>query len=53
MFKVCDYLDLWVFCKEEIRIGNQDKNILRTINKCEELVSNKFDSVDLFMKNYN
>lgn len=54
MFKACDILDLWIFCKEEQAIGNKSIGIHEVIGRCEELVYGrfKFDSVIEFMENY-
>lgn len=38
LFKICDYLDLWIFCKEEFTLGNKSRPILKVIHKCEELI---------------
>ena len=54
MFKACDVLDLWIFCKEEQAIGNKSIGIHEVIGRCEELIYVKFhfDSVIEFMENY-
>lgn len=57
LFKICDYLDLWIFIKEEIALGNVTKPILEVETNCIKLISdicNKhgFFEVLNFMKNY-
>lgn len=52
LFKVCDLLDLWIFCKEEKTAGNNNKQILEVISNCENLILNKFDSVTKFINTY-
>ena len=52
LFKVCDYLDLWIFCKEEFSVGNHHKDLVKVIYKCQELIGNKFRSVKMFMESY-
>lgn len=57
LFKICDYLDLWVFCKEEEALGNKTKPIKKVIEKCEELITkisleNEFTHPIKFIKEY-
>ena len=52
IFKVCDALDLWMFCKEEIRLGNTSRDMFNVINKCEQLICGKFSSVDEIMGDF-
>lgn len=53
MFKVCDYLELWLFCKEEVRLGNKNPEILIIIDNCEGMILGRFEFVDLFIEEYN
>lgn len=52
LFKVCDMLDLWIFCKEEMILGNRSINMKLVIDNCEKAILGKFESVDKFMKEY-
>ncbi len=52
LFKVCDLLDLWIFCKQEIQFGNNSKDMNDVVKKCEELILGKFKSVNKFMANF-
>jgi len=52
MFKCCDLLDLWMFCKEEQVIGNSHRDIKRVVATCEKLINGKYKSIDKFMSNY-
>jgi len=52
LFKACDYLDLWIFLKEEVALGNSSKDILGMISNCERLIPKDFKSVNKFMETY-
>jgi len=52
LFKVCDYLDLWIFLKEEISIGNRSKDIMEIFERCTNLIGNDFLHVVRFMETY-
>lgn len=54
LFKICDILDLWLFIKEEIAIGNRTIDILEVENNCKLLMSNvnKFPHINKFIKEY-
>lgn len=59
LFKMCDYLELWLFMKEEMLMGNHVEGIVFVENKCRELILKisdekyKFYSVLVFMREYN
>jgi len=38
LFKIVDLLELWLFCKEEIMLGNGYKVIKTIIKNCEDLI---------------
>lgn len=50
LFKACDVLDLWIFCKEEQQLGNQTLNTV--IMNCENLIRGKFKSIDKYMGDF-
>lgn len=58
LFKTCDYLDLWIFCKNEQALGNMSKKLLTCITNCEQLLEKYtdgwklFKSVQKFMNQY-
>ena len=58
LFKTCDYLDLWIFCKNEQALGNTSKKLLTCIINCEQLLEKYtdgwklFKSVQKFMNQY-
>jgi hypothetical protein len=58
LFKTCDYLDLWIFCKNEQALGNTSKKLLTCITNCEQLLEKYtdgwklFKSVQKFMNQY-
>lgn len=52
LFKCCDLLDLWIFCKEEIALGNNTINMLIITERCVELIGDKFKSIKKFMEGY-
>lgn len=38
LFKICDYLELWIFCMQEDALGNKTKGNLNVIANCRELI---------------
>lgn len=58
LFKICDYLDLWIFCKQEYALGNRCRSLLECIHNCEIMIWDitggftKFKSVKQFMDQY-
>ena len=52
LFKSCDYLDLWIFCKEEVELGNHTKGILEVIKNCERLIGGRFKWIVKYMSEY-
>jgi len=52
LFKVCDLLDLWIFLKQEQRIGNKQKEIQVIVERCENLLNGKYKSVDNFIAEF-
>ena len=56
LFKICDYLDLWIFCKQELALGNSSNKLVSVIENCEKLISSisegGFKSVKKFMEKY-
>jgi 5'-deoxynucleotidase YfbR-like HD superfamily hydrolase len=57
LFKACDLLELWIFLVEEYEIGNQSIEILRIMEKCEEILQNPssefyYESIKEFMNEY-
>lgn len=58
LFKCCDYLDLWIFCKNEVALGNRTKKLLTCITNCENLLRHysdnwkMFKSIQKFMEQY-
>jgi len=53
LFKVCDLLDLWIFLKEEQKMGNNSSSCKKIIKTCVELIKGKFGTVDVYMKTYD
>ena len=53
LFKACDVLDLWIFSKEEVSIGNKNKNLIDVIGRCEKLIPRDFHSINKFMADYD
>lgn len=53
LFKACDILDLWIFLKEEVSIGNKSKNVLEIIKRCEEIITKDFRSINTYMAEYD
>lgn len=58
LFKMCDYLDLWIFCRNEIALGNTTTKITECLHNCETLMSRismqwqRYKSIAKFMKEY-
>lgn len=57
LFKACDLLELWLFLTEEYEMGNQSVEILRIMEKCEDLLQSpdsefSFESIKEFMNEY-
>lgn len=52
LFKCCDLLDLWLFLKKEVEVGNRDKHILEIIPRCEKLILGKFSTIDDIFETY-
>jgi 5'-deoxynucleotidase YfbR-like HD superfamily hydrolase len=58
LFKCCDYLDLWIFCKNEVALGNNTQKIHSVMKHCNELLEkysdnwNYFKSIKKFTENY-
>lgn len=40
LFKACDYLDLWIFCKQEEALGNTTTGNMAVIDNCKRLIYN-------------
>lgn len=38
LFKACDYFDLFLFCREEINLGNNDPEINSAFYKCISMI---------------
>jgi 5'-deoxynucleotidase YfbR-like HD superfamily hydrolase len=49
IFKVCDLLDLWIFLREEQRLGNTALPIHEIITKCKSIIEGKYKSIDKYM----
>lgn len=53
LFKICDYLDLWIFCMQEKALGNTTKSNEDVIDNCWKLIRHfagtEFMSVFTFM----
>ena len=55
LFKACDYLDLFIFCKEEISFGNKGINLIKMVKNSEELINGldfNFPKLKKYMKDY-
>lgn len=58
LFKMCDYLDLWIFCQNEKALGNTTQKLLACIENCEKAMAHisqdwvLFKSIQKFMKQY-
>ena len=54
VFKACDLLELALFCKEEIILGNSSDGLKEVYNNCQRLLkelTNNLSSVKKFIKN--
>lgn len=55
LLKTCDTLDLWIFLKEEVAMGNNTVRVHKIITTCEELFqkyASSFPAVNKFIKEY-
>lgn len=55
LFKVCDTLDLLIFVKEEISMGNNTKSMKTVYSNCLKIIDNQkfnFNSVKKFIESY-
>lgn len=58
LFKMCDTLDLWIFCRNEISLGNGSKKLRKCLDNCQKLLEkysngwNDFISIQKFMYQY-
>lgn len=53
IFKCCDLLELWVFCREEEVYGNGSIEIKNVLKTCQEILSScGVPSIIEFIKNY-
>lgn len=58
LFKTCDYLELWIFCRKEQALGNNTKGIRTCVENCEKFMAKYsdnwkyFDSIIKFMRQY-
>lgn len=55
LFKACDTLDLFIFCKEEQELGNNSKDIKEVISNCFKIMDSlkfKFPKIIKFMSEY-
>lgn len=54
LFKACDLLDLWIFLKNEITLGNKTKKILEYQSRCYMLLVTdyNFTTINQFMEGY-
>lgn len=54
LFKACDLLDLWIFLKNEIALGNKTKKILEYHSRCYMLLVTdyNFTTINQFMESY-
>ncbi len=55
LFKACDLLELWIFCKEEVLLGNKSVEIQKVIDTCNTLLTQKvrFESIIKYMEEWN
>lgn len=56
LFKMCDILDLWLFVKEEISIGNNSKQIKEVEENCYKIFDSiefKFHNIIKFIESYD
>lgn len=55
LFKTCDTLDLWIFLKEEVALGNTTSRVMQIIGNCERLIAkygSEFKTITNLMQNY-
>lgn len=55
LFKACDILDLLIFVREEISIGNKSKDILHVEENCIKIldsIETKFNHITKFLSEY-
>lgn len=52
LFKACDLLDLYIFCKEEQALGNSTEGISYVISNIGNLLPKQFESVNKYISNY-
>lgn len=54
LFKACDLLDLWIFIKEEIGLGNSHKGLALITKTCEKIIDKMdFPHIHRYMKKYD
>jgi len=53
LFKAMDYLELFIFIKEEKMLGNSNTELMKIADRCIELIKGKFKSVDEFLYKEN
>jgi len=51
LLKCCDYLELWIFIREEMELGNKTEGMEEVYDNCLRLMLGKFESIDEFVKN--
>jgi len=55
LFKACDMLDLWIFCKEEQAIGNKTRFVQEIVDNCIKVLNSlefKFTKIIKFVETY-
>ena len=53
LMKACDYFDLFLFCREEVNLGNNDPEINAAFYKCISMLKDcRFPNVVLTLKSY-
>lgn len=56
LFKACDTLDLFIFCKNEISLGNKSVDMLKAIENCLLIFDSlkfQFPSINNFVNSYD
>ncbi len=53
IFKLCDLLDLWMYCIEEQECGNMSTEIQDVVVNCESMLKGKCETVDKMMEEFN
>ncbi len=38
LFKACDLFELWLFCREEMKLGNKDEQVLEIVYNCQRWI---------------